>query len=204
MSLLNQFSMFTKNLAGLGQGKLIALAAASIVAVGMVLGAGIYVNRPSFETLYVGLERSDVTQISIALAEANIDFNVGADGGSIQVPVGMTGKSRLLLAERGLPSSANAGYELFDNVGSLGLTSFMQEVTRVRALEGEIGRTIQQISGIAAARVHIVMPERRQLPQGRPEPDRLGDDPRQRHGRPQRRSLHPPSRRLVRTGARRR
>ncbi len=126
----------------------------------MVLGAGIYVNRPSFETLYVGLERSDVTQISIALAEANIDFNVGADGGSIQVPVGMTGKARLLLAERGLPSSANAGYELFDNVGSLGLTSFMQEVTRVRALEGEIGRTIQQISGIAAARVHIVMPER--------------------------------------------
>ncbi|NRP17762.1 Flagellar M-ring protein [Ensifer adhaerens] len=160
MSLLNQFSMFTKNLAGLGQGKLIALAAAGIIAVGMVLGAGIYVNRPSFETLYVGLERSDVTQISIALAEANIDFNVGADGGSIQVPVGMTGKSRLLLAERGLPSSANAGYELFDNVGSLGLTSFMQEVTRVRALEGEIGRTIQQISGIAAARVHIVMPER--------------------------------------------
>lgn len=152
--------MFTKNLASLGQGKLIALAAAGIVAVGMVLGAGIYVNRPSFETLYVGLERSDVTQISIALAEANIDFNVGADGGSIQVPVGMTGKSRLLLAERGLPSSANAGYELFDNVGSLGLTSFMQEVTRVRALEGEIGRTIQQISGIAAARVHIVMPER--------------------------------------------
>ncbi|OCP20730.1 MULTISPECIES: flagellar basal-body MS-ring/collar protein FliF [unclassified Ensifer] len=160
MSLLNQFSMFTKNLASLGQGKLIALAAAGLIAVGLVLGAGIYVNRPSFETLYVGLERSDVTQISIALAEANIDFNVGADGGSIQVPVGMTGKSRLLLAERGLPSSANAGYELFDNVGSLGLTSFMQEVTRVRALEGEIGRTIQQISGIAAARVHIVMPER--------------------------------------------
>ncbi|MGE6781082.1 flagellar basal-body MS-ring/collar protein FliF [Ensifer adhaerens] len=160
MSLLDQLSTFTKNLSSLGQGKLIALAAAGIVAVGMVLGAGIYVNRPSFETLYVGLERSDVTQISIALAEANIDFNVGADGASLQVPVGMTGKARLLLAERGLPSSANAGYELFDNVGSLGLTSFMQEVTRVRALEGEIGRTIQQISGIAAARVHIVMPER--------------------------------------------
>ena len=62
-------------------------------------------------------------------------------------------------AERGLPNSANAGYELFDNVGSLGLTSFMQEVTRVRALEGEVARTIQQISGIAAARVHIVMPD---------------------------------------------
>ncbi|MCA1441221.1 flagellar M-ring protein FliF [Ensifer sp. IC4062] len=160
MNLFDQFSTFTKNLGNLGQSKLIALAVAGIVAVGFVLAAGIYVNRPSYETLYVGLERSDVTQISIALAEANIDFDVGSDGGSIQVPVGMTGKARLLLAERGLPSSANAGYELFDNVGSLGLTSFMQEVTRVRALEGEIARTIQQISGIAAARVHIVMPER--------------------------------------------
>lgn len=160
MNLFDQFSTFTKNLSNLGQGKLIALAVAGVVAIGFVLGAGIYVNRPSFETLYVGLERSDVTQISIALAEANVDFEVGTDGGSIQVPVGMTGKARLLLAERGLPSSANAGYELFDNVGSLGLTSFMQEVTRVRALEGEIARTIQQISGIAAARVHIVMPER--------------------------------------------
>jgi flagellar M-ring protein FliF len=66
----------------------------------------------------------------------------------------------MLLAEKGLPTSANAGYELFDNVGSLGLTSFMQQVTRVRALEGEIARTIQSISGIKAARVHIVMSER--------------------------------------------
>jgi flagellar M-ring protein FliF len=66
----------------------------------------------------------------------------------------------MLLAERGLPSSTTAGYELFDNVGSLGLTSFMQEITRVRALEGEIARTIQSIDGITAARVHIVMPER--------------------------------------------
>ncbi|AFL48891.1 flagellar basal-body MS-ring/collar protein FliF [Sinorhizobium fredii] len=160
MNLFDQFSTFTKNLSNLGQSKLIALAVAGIVAIGFVLGAAVYVNKPAFETLYVGLERSDVTQISIALAEANLNFEVGADGGSIQVPVGMTGKARLLLAERGLPSSANAGYELFDNVGSLGLTSFMQEVTRVRALEGEIARTIQQISGIAAARVHIVMPER--------------------------------------------
>ncbi|OBZ96531.1 flagellar M-ring protein FliF [Pararhizobium polonicum] len=160
MNLLDQLSTVTKNLAGLGQGKIIALIAAGVVAVGMVLAAGLYVNKPSYETLYVGLESSDLNQISIALAEANINFAVGTDGKSLQVPVGMTGKARLYLAERGLPNSANAGYELFDNVGSLGLTSFMQEVTRVRALEGEIARTIQQISGISAARVHIVMADR--------------------------------------------
>ena len=60
----------------------------------------------------------------------------------------------MLLAEKGLPSSANAGYELFDKLGTLGLTSFMQEITRVRALEGEIARTIQTMKGVKAARVH--------------------------------------------------
>ncbi|MBB3656230.1 flagellar M-ring protein FliF [Rhizobium sp. BK650] len=127
--------------------------------IAIILAAAIFVNKPAQETLYVGLEKPDLNQISLALAESNIDFQVGTDGSSITVPAGMTGKARLLLAERGLPNSANAGYELFDNVGSLGLTSFMQEVTRVRALEGEIARTIQSISGITAARVHIVMPE---------------------------------------------
>ncbi|MCJ8520875.1 flagellar basal-body MS-ring/collar protein FliF [Pseudorhizobium tarimense] len=159
MNLLAQFSQLYKNLASLGQTKLIALAGAGLVSMAIILAAALYVNKPAYETLYVGLETTDLNQVSIALAEANIEFAVGSDGTSIQVPVGMTGKARLLLAERGLPNSANAGYELFDNVGSLGLTSFMQEVTRVRALEGEVGRSIQQISGIAAARVHIVMPD---------------------------------------------
>ena len=160
MNLLDQLSTVTKNLASLGQGKLIALISAGVIAVAIVLGAGLYVNKPSYETLYVGLDTSDLNQVSVALAEANMAFEVGSDGSSLQVPVGMTGKARLYLAERGLPNSANAGYELFDNVGSLGLTSFMQEVTRVRALEGEIARTIQQIAGISAARVHIVMADR--------------------------------------------
>jgi flagellar M-ring protein FliF len=65
----------------------------------------------------------------------------------------------MLLAERGLPSSATAGYELFDKLGPVGLTSFMQDITRVRALEGEIARTIQTMKGVKAARVHIVMPD---------------------------------------------
>lgn len=159
MNLLNQLLQVSKNLASLGQTRLLAMAGIAIVSFALVIAAAIFVNKPAYETLYVGLETTDLNQVSIALAEAGIDFEVGSDGKSIQVPVGMTGKARLLLAERGLPNSTNAGYELFDNVGSLGLTSFMQEVTRVRALEGEVARTIQQISGISAARVHIVMPD---------------------------------------------
>lgn len=160
MNLLEQLKSMGKNLASLGQAKLALLAGAGVVTLGLVLAAAFFVNKPAYETLYVGLESTDMNQISIALAEANIDFQTGTDAASLLVPVGQTGKARLYLAERGLPSSSNSGYELFDNVGSLGLTSFMQEVTRVRALEGEIARTIQQINGIAAARVHIVMPDR--------------------------------------------
>lgn len=126
----------------------------------VVVTGGLYLNRPAYETLYVGLERSDVNQIGLVLGEAGIGFDVVSDGTAVLVPAGKTAQARMLLAEKGLPTSTNAGYELFDNVGSLGLTTFMQEVTRVRALEGEIARTIQSIAGIKAARVHIVMQER--------------------------------------------
>jgi flagellar M-ring protein FliF len=156
----DQLKIIAANIQALGPRRL-GLMAAITALVMIVVGAGAYyLNRPAFETLYVGLDRSDVNQIGVVLAEMGIDYNVGSDGSSVMVPVGRTGNARMLLAERGLPSSANAGYELFDNVGSLGLTSFMQQVTKVRALEGEIARTIQSIAGIKAARVHIVMAER--------------------------------------------
>lgn len=160
MNLLNQAMAILGNLGQLGTQRLIALGAVGLLTIGMILAGSIYLNRPGYETLYVGLEKGDLNQISVVLSEAGIDFQTGTDGSSLLVPVGMTNKARLLLAERGLPNSTNAGYELFDNVGSLGLTSFMQEITRVRALEGEISRTITTINGIAAARVHIVMADR--------------------------------------------
>ncbi|AGA64171.1 Flagellar M-ring protein FliF [Liberibacter crescens BT-1] len=117
----------------------------------------VFFNEPLYESLYIKLESSDFNQISRALSEANIGFRPGNDGSSIMVPSDMINKARLLLASHGLPSNSSSGYELFDKVNSFGLTSFMQEITRVRALEGEIARTIQSISGITAARVHIVM-----------------------------------------------
>ena len=155
-----QLRTLFENLKRLGPRRLAILGGALVLMMSAVVIGAIYLNKPAFETLYVGLERSDVTEIGLALGEAGIPFDVASDGSTILVPAGRTAQARMLLAEKGLPASTNAGYELFDNVGSLGLTSFMQEVTRVRALEGEIARTLQSIAGIKAARVHIVMPER--------------------------------------------
>jgi flagellar M-ring protein FliF len=155
-----QLKTIAANLQAFGARRLAIMAGIAVLVMAVIGVASVYLNRPAYETLYVGLERSDVTQIGMVLGEAGISFDVGADGTSVLVAAGTTAQARMLLAEKGLPTSANAGYELFDNVGSLGLTSFMQQITRVRALEGEIARTIQSISGVKAARVHIVMSER--------------------------------------------
>ncbi|MEQ8740138.1 MAG: flagellar basal-body MS-ring/collar protein FliF, partial [Hoeflea sp.] len=170
MTLLNQLSQIGKNLASLGQAKMLALAGVGVFSIILIIAAAIFLNKPAHETLYIGLSGEDINQISLVLAESNIDFATGIDGNSITVPAGMTGRARMILAERGLPSSNTAGYELFDQVGSLGLTSFMQEVTRVRALEGEIARTVQSITGISAARVHIVMADRGNFRRGEQKP----------------------------------
>lgn len=155
-----QIQSIIDNLRSFGPRRLALLGGVGALVVATILVASLYLNRPAYETLYVGLDRSDVGQIGLVLSEAGIRYDVASDGTSVMVPTGSTGQARMLLAERGLPTSSNAGYELFDNVGSFGLTSFMQEVTRVRALEGEIARTIQSIAGVKSARVHIVMPER--------------------------------------------
>lgn len=155
-----QIQTLISNLKGFGARRLAMLGGIAVIVVAVIGLGALYLNRPAYETLYVGLERSDVNQIGMVLGEAGISFDVGADGTTVSVSAGSTAKARMLLAEKGLPTSANAGYELFDNVGSLGLTSFMQQITRVRALEGEISRTIQSISGVKAARVHIVLSER--------------------------------------------
>ncbi|WP_036289439.1 flagellar basal-body MS-ring/collar protein FliF [Methylosinus sp. PW1] len=145
------------NLLGLGPRKLAALAMIFVLVLAVTGVAAYYLSRPNFEVLYAGLDREDVSRIGAALKSNGIPFDINPEGNAVSVHYGQTAQARMMLAERGLPQSANAGYELFDKVGSLGLTSFMQEVTRIRALEGELARTIQLIRGVKAARVHIVL-----------------------------------------------
>jgi flagellar M-ring protein FliF len=159
MSAAEQAERLFESLRGLGGRKLAALGTIGVLVFALTGLAGYMLSRPAFEPLYSGLDRADVGRVGSALREAGIVFDVSSDGASVLVPYGQTSQARMVLAEKGLPANANTGYELFDKLGSLGLTSFMQEVTRVRAIEGELGRTIQLMRGIKAARVHIVLPD---------------------------------------------
>jgi flagellar M-ring protein FliF len=148
------------NIVELGARRLIALGLVGLL-VFLAVGLGAYyLSRPAQEPLYTGLSREDVARIGGVLKDSGIPFDVSADGTAVLVAYGNTAQARMLLAEKGLPQSSKSGYELFNDLGSLGMTSFMQEVTRVRALEGELARTIQGMKGVRAARVHIVLPDR--------------------------------------------
>ena len=157
MDALAQARRLFDNLMALGVKRLTALALVGFSVFALTGFAGFYLSRPTMETLYSGLDREDVIGIGTALREAGIGFDVSSDGATVLVPVGQTAQARMTLAEKGLPHSGSVGNELYDKLGSLGLTSFMQEVTRVRAIEGELARTVQMMRGVKAARVHIVL-----------------------------------------------
>ena len=156
-NLLAQTEKLWTNLQGLGVRRLGALALIGAAVFAVTALAGYYLSRPAMETLYSGLDRDDVAAIGAALREAGTPFDVNAESTVVLVPAGQAATARMILAEKGLPRSGAVGNELFDKLGSLGLTSFMQDVTRLRALEGELARTIQMMRSVKAARVHIVL-----------------------------------------------
>ncbi len=164
---LEQLDRLWANLLALGTKRLAALGLVGLAVFASVGFGSFYLSRSDYDTLYSGLNAQDVSRMGAVLKEAGINFDVNSEGTKMMVRREETAQARMLLAEKGLPSSSNAGYELFDKLGPIGLTSFMQEVTRVRAIEGELARTIQAMKGIKAARVHIVLPETGSFRRGR-------------------------------------
>ena len=156
-NLLAQIERLWANLRGLGVRRLSALALIGLAAFVTTGLAGYYLSRPTMETLYSGLDRDDIAAIGAALREAGVPFDVNAESTVVLTPAGQAAAARMILAEKGLPRGGAIGNELYDKLGSLGLTSFMQDVTRLRALEGELARTIQMMRSVKAARVHIVL-----------------------------------------------
>ena len=109
--------------------------------------------------LYAGLEPRDAAQVTAKLDAMNVQYEAKGDGGTILVPADQVTKLRMELASENLPA-AGVGYELFDKSDAFGATAFVQNINRLRALEGELARSIQTIDGIDGVRVHLVIPER--------------------------------------------
>ncbi len=117
------------------------------------------VQTPDWSSLYGDLDGSDTDAIVAELTSRQIPFQIRSGGSEIVVPREQVGPLRLELAERGFGGSI-PGYELFDRDESLGQSSFQQEITKLRALEGELARTIVSLSAVRGARVHLVLPRR--------------------------------------------
>lgn len=116
----------------------------------------------------VGVE--DAAKMIAELDAAKVDYELRGNGSMIYVPQSEVLRLRVTLAGKGLPAGGTVGYEIFDNADALGTTSFLQNINHLRALEGELARTIRAIEGIEGARVHLVLPERELFSRDRREP----------------------------------
>jgi flagellar M-ring protein FliF len=110
--------------------------------------------------LFAGVDMREAGEITQRLEAADIPFELRGDGSSIFVARSRVLEARMMLSAEGLPSRGSIGYEIFDEPDALGQTQFQQNINRLRALEGELARTIASLDGIASARVHLVLPER--------------------------------------------
>ncbi|MCQ8185524.1 flagellar M-ring protein FliF [Parvularcula sp. BGMRC 0090] len=127
-------------------------------------------SKPQMSVLFSGLTDADAGAVVSELEAMDVPVNLSADGRTIYAPQGRIPRLRMLLAEKGMPSGGAVGYELFDDKSSLGLTSFMQDMTRLRAMEGELSRTIQTLDTVESARVHLVMARRDPFSREKAEP----------------------------------
>src|ERR1700676_3747935 len=128
------------------------------------------VTTPQMTTLFTDLSFEDSTGIIKDLERQAIPFDLRNDGAVIMVPKDKVTRLRMKLAEGGLPKGGGVGYEIFDKSDALGTTSFVQNINHLRALEGELARTIHAIDRVQAARVHLVLPERPLVSRETPEP----------------------------------
>jgi flagellar M-ring protein FliF len=120
--------------------------------------------------LFSGLDPRDSAEIVGRLDGMKVPYSVEGDGSTILVPSDQVLRLRMQLAGEGLPAGGSVGYEIFDRSDTFGQTSFVQNVNLLRALEGELGRTIRSLSSIANARVHLNIPKRELFAEKQPEP----------------------------------
>ena len=116
-------------------------------------------GKSEFQPLYAQLDPEDASAILSKLREQKIDYRIASNGSTVLIPEEHIYETRMQLAAEGLPRGSAVGFEIFDNT-KLGMTAFAQNVNYQRALQGELSRTINQISEIESSRVHIVLTEK--------------------------------------------
>jgi flagellar M-ring protein FliF len=141
---------------GLGSQQRVYLAVGLAISLAALCLLGKVVATPVYKQLMTGLEPADAQAVSAQLAAKKIPYLISPDGTSISVPADQVDVARLEVASHDAPHSGRIGFEIFDKV-SWGQTEFDEKVNYQRALEGELERTIQTISNVKSARVHLVM-----------------------------------------------
>jgi flagellar M-ring protein FliF len=144
----------------LGAARLSAMAAVTVALVGFFAFLILRVTSPQMSPLFTDLTVQDSASIVKDLERQAIAYEIKNDGAIILVPRAQVARIRMKLAEGGLPKGGGIGYEIFDKSDTLGATSFVQNINHLRALEGELARTIRALDRVDNARVHLVLPER--------------------------------------------
>lgn len=151
-----------------GAARLIGMGAVAAGLIGFFLFISMRLSEPQMALLFADLEMAESSRIVETLNARNIPFRLLDGGRTIMAPEDRINELRVTLAGEGL-GGAIVGYEIFDRSDGLGTTSFVQNINRLRAIEGELARTIREIRAVESARVHIVLPERQLFSRDRAE-----------------------------------
>ena len=154
----------------IGAPRLGAMVAVTIALIGFFAFMIMRVTAPQMTPLFTDLSFGDSSAIVRELERQGVPFELRNDGAIVMVPKDRVARLRMTLAEGGLPKGGSVGYEIFDKSDALGTTSFVQNINSVRALEGELSRTIRALDRVQDARVHLVMPERPLFSRDKVEP----------------------------------
>jgi flagellar M-ring protein FliF len=161
---------FTEFLKTIGVPRLIAMGVVTAGLIAFFAFIMVRVTSPTMTLLFADLTQEDSAAIVKDLERQGLSFEIRNDGASIYVPKDKVTRLRMKLAEGGMPKGGGVGYEIFDKSDALGATSFVQNINHLRALEGELARTIRAIDRVQMARVHLVLPERPLLSREKAEP----------------------------------
>lgn len=162
---------FLRFLRELGQTKLMALIGAALLTLALIFFITERVSSPGMTPVYTDLSLDDSAKIVAELEKEGVSYELRANGTQILVPSDQMLRLRLSLAQAGLPSGGSmVGYEIFDRSETMGTSSFVMNINMLRALEGELSRTIASLSQVEWARVHLVVPKPELFSRAKQEP----------------------------------